>query len=67
MNVFDLIVSLILWALGFAVAWWALGRAALDEPWNKTITVILVLFTVIVIFGLLTGNVPLIHIGGAHI
>lgn len=50
-------VTLILWALIFYVLWWALGAIALPEPFNKIVTVILVIATVYVLIGILTGSI----------
>lgn len=52
-----LILTLIIWAVIFYVLWWALGAIALPEPFNKVLTVILVVACVLVLIGLLTGSV----------
>ena len=52
-----LLFSLVIWALIFYVLWWGLGQVAIGEPWNKIITVILVLATIYVLIGLLMGNI----------
>lgn len=52
-----LLLSLIIWALIFYILWWGLGKVALPEPFAKVATVILVVATVIVIVGLLSGSI----------
>lgn len=52
--------SLIIWALIFYVIWWGLGQIALPEPFNKIITVILVVAVIYVLIGTLTGSVALL-------
>lgn len=42
------VMSLVLWVL-----WWGLGRIGLPEPFNKVATVILVLFTVLILVNFL--------------
>ncbi len=63
-NLFAILITVVLWGLVFYVAWWALGKIGLEEPWNKVATVILVVLTLIVMVGILTGNVPLIPVTG---
>jgi len=63
-NLFAILITVVLWGLVFYVAWWALGKIALSEPWNKVATVLLVVLTLIVMVGILTGNVPLIPVTG---
>ncbi len=52
-----IIVSLVIWALIFYVIWWGLSQVALPEPFNKVITVILVVAVIIVVIGLLVGSI----------
>jgi len=52
-----LLISLVIWGLIFYIIWWGLGQIALPEPFNKVITVILVLAVIIVIIGVLTGGI----------
>lgn len=52
-----LILTLVIYALIFYVLWWALGALALPEPFNKIITVILVIAVVYVLIGVLTGSI----------
>lgn len=53
----SLLISLVIWGLIFYVLWWGLAKVGLPEPWDKIITVVLVLATVIVIIGLLQGSI----------
>lgn len=59
------IVWLVIAALIFWVCWWGLGKLALPEPFNKIITVLLVLFVVLVVVNILLTLIghPLIHWG----
>lgn len=57
-----LLVTLIVWALIFYVAWWGIGAMALPEPFTKILTVILVLAIVYVLYGIFTGSVAPFHI-----
>jgi len=62
MSIIALLISLIIWGLIFYVLWWALARIALPEPFNKVATVILVVAAVVILIGLLTGQVaPFFH------
>jgi hypothetical protein len=53
----SLLISLVIWGLIFYIIYWGLGQIALPEPFNKVITVILVLAVIIVIIGLLMGSI----------
>jgi uncharacterized membrane protein len=53
-----LLFSLVIWALIFYIIWWGLGQIAIPEPFNKVVTVIVVLAVIIVIIGLLMGSIP---------
>ena len=57
------LISILIWLviLGIIlyVAWWALRKIGLPEPFNKIATVILVLITVLVLLWLFAGVVPL--------
>lgn len=57
MGLLALLVTLIVWGIIFYVLWWALGAIALPEPFNKIVTVVLVLAVVYVLVGILTGNI----------
>jgi hypothetical protein len=48
----------VIWGLIFYIIYWGLGQIALPEPFNKVITVIIVLAVIIVIIGLLMGSIP---------
>ena len=56
MSILSLLFSLVIWGIIFYVIWWGLGKIGLPEPFNKVITVILVLATIYVLVSLLTGS-----------
>lgn len=57
-----LLLTLIIWGVIFYVLWWGLGKIGLPEPFNKIAVVILVLATVYVLIGILTGSIALFHL-----
>lgn len=57
MSLLILLLSLIIWGLIFWVLWWGLGKLAIAEPFNKVATVVLVIASIIVIIGILTGSI----------
>ncbi len=57
MTLLGLLITLVIWGIIFYVLWWGLGAIALPEPFNKVATVILILAAVVVILGVLTGQV----------
>lgn len=57
MNFVTLLFSLAIWAVIFYVLWWGVGKVGIPEPFNKVITVVLVLATVFVLIGLLMGTI----------
>lgn len=57
MTLLSLLVSLVIWGLMFYLLWWGLGKIGLPEPFNKVAIVILVLASIVVIIGLLTGGI----------
>ncbi len=61
MELLNLLVTIVIWGVIFFVAWWGLAKIAPPEPWNKVATVILVLATVIILIGLLTGSIAPFH------
>ncbi len=56
------LVVLVVWGVIMFILWWALGKIAPAEPWNKVGTVILVLITVVVLVNILLSLIgkPLI-------
>lgn len=65
MSLLVLLLSIVIWGIIFWILWWALGAINPPEPWHKVATVILVLATVIVLIGLLTGQIepfPILHL-----
>ena len=57
MSIIALLISLVVYGLIFYCLWWSLGKIGLPEPFNKIATVVLVLATIIVLIGLLMGNI----------
>jgi uncharacterized membrane protein YhdT len=57
MDVVGLLVYLIVWGLVLYILYWAIGKIGLPEPFNKVALVVLVLLTVFVLLGPLTGYV----------
>lgn len=53
----SILLSLVVWGIILYVLWWALGMIGLPEPFQKIATVILVVISVFVILGILTGSV----------
>lgn len=64
---FALLISLVIWGLIFYVLWWGLAKIALPEPFNKIATVVLVVATVLVLIGILTGSIAPFPILGTYI
>lgn len=57
MTLLALLISLVIWGLIFYLLWWGIGMVGLPEPFSKVATVILVVASIIVVIGLLTGSV----------
>lgn len=57
MEFISILISLVIWGIVFYVLWWALGKVGLPEPFNKVATVVLVLASVVVVIGLLMGEI----------
>ncbi len=57
MGIIALLLSLIIWGFLFYVLWWGKGQIALGDPWDKGITLILVIAAVVVLFGLMLGRI----------
>ena len=55
----NLLVYLVVWGIIFYVLWWGLGKIGLPEPFNKVATVVLVLFSVLVLLSIFFGGVNL--------
>lgn len=53
-----ILLSLVIWGLIFWLLWWGLGKLELPEPFNKAVVVVLVVASVVVVIGLLTGGIP---------
>jgi hypothetical protein len=63
-SIIGLLVAVIVLGLVFYVLWWLVGVIGLPEPFNKVATVIIALLAVVILLGLLFGqiNVPLLRI-----
>ncbi len=57
MELIILLVTVVIWGLIFYVGWWGLAKIGLPEPWNKIAVAVLVLATVIVLIGVLSGSI----------
>lgn len=61
MDIFTVLISVVIWALIFAIIWWGGNKiaAVLGAPpiFNKIFVVLYVLCVMIVFIGLLTGHV----------
>lgn len=57
MDLISLLVTLIVYGLIFYVLYWALGAVGLPEPFGKVANVILILASVLVLLGIVTGSV----------
>lgn len=57
MTLIALLLSLVIWGLVFWLLWWGLGAVGVPEPFNKVARVILVIASIIVVIGLLTGTI----------
>lgn len=57
MDLLALLLTIAIWGIIFYVLWWGLGKIAPPEPFNKVATVILVIATVVVLIGILTGSI----------
>lgn len=54
-GLLSLLVNIVIIGLIFWVVWWALGKIALPEPFNKVIQVIIVLIVLVLVVNLLLG------------
>lgn len=61
MNILQLFINIVIYGLIFYVLWWALATIAPAEPFYKIGKAILVIITVIVLIGLLTGGIAPFH------
>lgn len=57
MSLLTVLLTLVIWGLVFYVLWWGLSKIAIGDPWNKVATVVLVIATVVVLIGILTGSI----------
>ncbi len=57
MSLLALLISVVIWGLIFWLLWWALNAVGLGEPFHKVGVVLLVLGSIIVVIGLLTGSI----------
>ena len=57
MSIVAILLSLVIWGFIFYLLWWAKDKLGLGDPWDKGIVFVLVVATVVVIIGLLTGSI----------
>jgi hypothetical protein len=57
MMLIAILLSLVIWGLLFWLLWWGLGAIGIPEPFHKVAVVILVVASIIVVIGLLTGSI----------
>ncbi len=57
MPIIALLISFVIWGLIFWLLWWGLGKVGIPEPFNKVATILLVVASIIVVIGLLTGTI----------
>lgn len=60
-TLISLLLSLVIWGIIFYVLWWGLSKVTLPEPFSNIITVVLVIASIIVVIGLLTGSIAPFH------
>jgi heme A synthase len=58
MQFLIILLTLVIWGLIFWLLWWGLGEIKLPEPFNKAAVVMLVLASIVIIVGVLTGTIP---------
>lgn len=61
-GLLSLLVTLVIVGLIFWLIWWFVGQVGLPEPFAKVATVLIALAAVIYLIGLLTGQVPTMHL-----
>lgn len=61
MAVVNLLVTLVLVGLIFAIIWWAISKIPVPEPFSWVITAVFALAVVIVLVSLLTGGLDMGH------
>lgn len=57
MLLLAMLLTLVIWGLILWILWWGLGQVALPEPFNKVAVVILVLASIVIVIGILTGSI----------
>lgn len=57
MTIIALLISLLIWGFIFWLCWWALRTIAPPEPFYKGIVILLVIASIVVVIGLLTGGI----------
>lgn len=61
-GILSLVVTIVVVGLIFWLCLWFIGTVGLQEPFNKVATVLIALAALIFLIGLLTGQVPLMHL-----
>jgi heme A synthase len=57
MSIIALLLTLVIYGLVFWILWWGLGKVGLPEPFNKVAVVVLVIASIVVLIGILTGQI----------
>jgi len=65
MNIVSLLVTVIILGLIFGILWWGINQIPMPAPFKSVAIGIFVLIVVLVLLGLLTGNVnfPTLKLG----
>lgn len=58
MILLAIVLSLVIWGLIFYILWWGQAKMEIPDPFNKAITVLLVIAAIVIVVGLLTGAIP---------
>jgi hypothetical protein len=61
MSIIALLLSLVVWGLVFWILWFGLGAIGIPEPFHKVAVVVLVVASILVVIGLLTGAIAPFH------
>lgn len=48
----NLLIAIVVWGVVFSVLWWGIGRAGLAPPFAQIAVVVLVIFSILVLYDL---------------
>jgi hypothetical protein len=51
------LLSFVIWGLIFSALWWGIGRITMAEPFKNFAVAVLVIASVVIVIGLLTGGI----------